>query len=1163
MVRFDVATDMHDEAQRLFDELIELDSAGRALRLGDLAPDPAVVHEVSSLLAAAARSGDFLQLLGSAPARELEPGLVAGRYRTERHLGSGAMGDVYLAWDQQLERSVALKFLRAAATAVDTNAIARFRVEARAAARLDHPHVATVYDTGETNARQLYIAMAYYPGETLRERITRSPLPAGDALRIAAQVASALAAAHAAGIVHRDVKPANVLFDAEGGARLADFGIAKLLDEPDGLTREMAIGTPAYMSPEQSRGAVDHGVDLWALGIMLHEMLTGRRPPAGSTSVARNEALAGTDHGVRSLLDGLLADDRDLRPASAAVVRDALIALGAANAAAVHPRLPEPGRGALPHAISRLIGRERELVAARALLAESRLLTLIGPGGTGKTRLSLELVSSVRDAYPDGVWFVPLGEVADWTLVPWSVAQALGVGDGGSVPPADRAIAALSGRRALLVLDNMEHVLASAPFVARLLAACPSVSVLATSRAPLAVQGEQTFPVPPLATPVLGASDIGTSEAVQLFVNRARAVKQSLVLDDESLAAIAEICRRLDGLPLALELAAARATLLSPRAILTRLEQRVDLLRANSADRPARHGTMRAVIDWSYYLLTEPERALFRRLAVFVGGAALDAVEAVARDLVRDSDVSMPALELVSSLAGKSLVQSEEQPDGEPRFTMLETVREYGLDRLAGDSDDLAARRAHRGYFVALAQRAAEQLRGPSQVQWLNRLEHEYPNLRIAMESALADPHDGLLDAANLAVSLCRLWLIRGPLHEGIAIVGRILSALDDTNAPQVGAALHAQVVTSAAHLAGSRSVFPAARDMFARALTLHRDAGDRAGIASTLANLGWQTWAAGDLAGGEALSREALSMNEELGDALGIALSRNNLAWIAMERGDFEDARRQFEAVITSHEQRGDARAVAFATTWYGSLMERRGELTQAIELHSRALEVGQLVSDHGYRLVLLVRIAVTRHALGEPGDHASLVESSYLPPLRNFGRLWPLGTTLSELGRMLLENGEPVRAHAMLTEALDVRRASGGLGSVVESGIIDAMALLGMNKRDRSAALLGDSLAAAIPYGSRPFLIAGVEATAKLLHAFGDDAGAATLLSAATRAFEESGARRSPRSGTDLAHFTDALRKSLGALQFDDAVATGAALTLDVAAHRALHAVSVFARD
>ncbi|MEO7455318.1 MAG: tetratricopeptide repeat protein, partial [Gemmatimonadaceae bacterium] len=556
------------------------------------------------------------------------------------------------------------------------------------------------------------------------------------------------------------------------------------------------------------------------------------------------------------------------------------------------------------------------------------------------------------------------------------------------------------------------------------------------------------------------------------------------------------------------------------------------------------------------------ERALFRRLAVFAGGASLEATEAVARDLVRDADTSMPALELVSSLASKSLVQSEQQPDGEPRIVMLETVREYGLDRLADSSDAMEARRAHRAHFAAFAHRAAEELRGPSQRVWLDRLEREYPNLRVALDSGLAEPGDGLIDAAQLAVSLSRLWLTRGPLQEGDAVVRRILTALERADGPEVDAVLHARVVTSAAHLAGSRSVFPEARDLFARALALYRQVNDRAGIASTLANLGWQTWAAGDLAQGEALSREALSMNEESGDALGAALSRNNLAWIAMERGDFDDAQQHFEAVIASHERRGDARAVAYGNTWLGSLMERRGDFARAIELHSRALEVSELVSDNGYRLLALVRIAVNRHALGEPGDHAGLVESSYLPPQREFGRLWPLGTTLSELGRMLLDNGEPARAHAMLTEALEVRRASGGLGFVVQSATLDAIALLRLNERDRSAALLRDALTASTAYGSRPLQIAVLQASAQLLHDAGDDAEAATVLAAATRGFDASGARRSSHASAELTELREALTLSLGATRFDEATAAGAALTLEDAAHRSRHAASALTR-
>ena len=1156
-VEFAVSTDVHGEARILFDELFDRDAADRAARLRELGADSAVAREVVSLLAAAARAGDFLQLL---PSGELGPNaaLIAGRYRIGRLLGSGAMGDVYLARDLQLERNVALKFLRASAAAADPTVVTRFRAEARAAARLDHPHVATLYDSGEADDGRLFIVMAYYQGESLRERIARAQLPVGDALRIAAQIASALAAAHSAGIVHRDVKPANVLFDASGAARLADFGIAKLLVDWDVITRDAAVGTPAYMSPEQLRGDVDASADLWALGVMLHEMLTGHRPRAGSNALSWADALASFDASVRAILATLLTEDRARRPSSAASVRDALDALATAHAAAhaatVRPRLPEMGRGALPNTVTRLFGRARELIAARTFLSASRLLTLLGPGGTGKTRLSLEIATAARDAYPDGVWFVPLAETTEAALVPSSVAQVLGVSDNGTVPSIDRVIAALSTRRALLVLDNMEHVLSSAPLIARLLAECPALSVLVTSRAPLGIQGEQIFPVPPLATPSAGAVNIGAFESVQLFVNRARAVKPSFVLDDESLEAIAEICRRLDGLPLALELAAARATLLSPRAILARLTKSTDLLRAESVDRPARHGTMRAVLDWSYNLLDERERVLFCRLAVFVGGAPLSTVEAVARDLVHDSDVSMPVLELVSMLASKSLVQSEEQSDGEPRIVLLETIREYGLERLAEGTDDAIARRAHRTAFVAFAQGAAQHLRGPSQRMWLDRLEREYANLRAAWESALADRNGGLADAASLAVSLYRLWLTRGPLLEGSVVVTRILDAIEHPDAPPLSGLLHARVVASAAHLAGSRSVFPEARELFARALALYRDAGDRAGIASTLANLGWQTWAAGDLAHGETLSREALTLHEELGDPLGVALSRNNLAWIAMERGEFDQAQSHFEAVIASHEQRGDARSVAYANTWLGTLMARRGELARSVELHMRAMQASQLVIDDGYRLLLLVRIAATRHALGEPEDHAALVEHSYLPPQRQFGRLWPLGATLTELGRMLIDNGDAARAHEVLTEALAARRASGGLGSIVESELLDATALLHLNDVPRCAALLRDALSAAMSYGSRPLLIDGLERTAHMLLAVGDGASAAVLSAAAARAFAVSGARRSPRDERALANFGDALLASLESASLDDAVATGAALSLNDAAHRAV---------
>ena len=307
---------------------------------------------------------------------------------------------------------------------------------------------------------------------------------------------------------------------------------------------------------------------------------------------------------------------------------------------------------------------------------------------------------------------MPLTEVVDAAHVPSIIASALGLRDLGGQPALERIIGFVRSRRTLIVLDNFEHVLPAAGTVAELLAASAELQLLVTSREPLALQGEQELAVPPLAIPTRGDADATTSESVTLFVQRALAVRPDLSLDAAALEAITEICRRLDGLPLALELAAARTRLLSPRAILARLENRLELLRSNSSDRPVRHRTMRQVIDWSYVLLGDAERALFNRLAIFVGGISLEAAEAVAPPPPTDSRRPV-VLDLMESLCSKSLLRVEESLNDEPRFVMLETVREFALEQLRAVGDADAALRAHRAYFLSFAERAAAELRGP------------------------------------------------------------------------------------------------------------------------------------------------------------------------------------------------------------------------------------------------------------------------------------------------------------------------------------------------------------------------------------------------------------------------------------------------------------------
>ncbi len=576
------------------------------------------------------------------------------------------MATVWLARDVRLDRRVALKLFaprrdgsseplphdssRPDATREESSR-ARLLAEARAAAQLDHPHVAVIHDVGESDDGTRFIAMAWCSGGSLAERLARGPLPVGDAMRIARQVASALQAAHARGIVHRDVKPANVLFDADGGARLADFGIATFV-ELDATRSGVVRGTAYYLAPEQLRGqAITHAVDLWAFGVMLYEMLAGARPFTAASDAALMYAILSTEptplarlapdvpSAISVLLAGLLAKDPTARPRSAGDVVRAIDAItGTPNVSQQSTAAERTVREAShvsvapPSPLTPLIGRERELALAASLLEHARLLTLTGTGGTGKTRLALELARLLAPRYPDGVHVVPLAGITMSDQVAPTVVQALMPRSAGGAEPEDQLRRHLADSHTLLVLDNFEHVLDAAPFVASLLAFAPRLTIVVTSRAPLHLQGEQELPVPPLSLPAgesLTVASATAAESVRLFVQRARAVHPDFSLTEESVQAVVDICRRLDGLPLAIELAAARVKLLSPPAMLRRLARSFDLLRTEGRDVAPRHRTMRDAIAWSHALLTPDQQRLLGRLSVFAGGFSLDSAAAV------------------------------------------------------------------------------------------------------------------------------------------------------------------------------------------------------------------------------------------------------------------------------------------------------------------------------------------------------------------------------------------------------------------------------------------------------------------------------------------------------------------------------------------------------
>ena len=666
-----------------------------------------------------------------------------------------------------------------------------------------------------------------------------------------------------------------------------------------------------------------------------------------------------------SMLQKLEADERRPSPQMAESLARTLGI--AANQHAAFVEFARSGRRAtvgvsfhspsnLPAPTTPLIGREHDVAAVcqRLMHEDTRLLTLVGPPGIGKTRLALQVATEVRDCFDDGVFFVALAPITDPALVAPTIIQTFGFYESKRLSPLDHLCDHLRDKLMLLVLDNLEQVIAAAPMIARLLAACPFLKILATSRVALRVRAERQYHVPPLGLPDLARlpqpQELVQYPALALFVERAQAVQPDFSLTEANAATVAHLCHRLDGLPLAIELIAARVRLLSPAEILRRLGGRFLLQSDGLRDIDERQRTLKNAIEWSYNLLTSDEQTLFARLAVFAGGWTVDAAESVCGNGA--SGLTTPVLDLLALLVNKSLVNQHEI-NGESRFTMLETIREYALEKLEATGGAEAVRRRHAEHYLAMMVKAGPDLDGSSVL--LDRVEREHDNLRAALQWSLDRGEVEM--AARLSLALLSLWTMHTHhLTEGRQWFRQVLAAARDYPLP---ACVPAKVVYSAGILAYLQSDQAAARPLLEEALTLARESGDRRSVAHALHGLSNVAMDEGQYERVSALLNECLSLARQMGDKWLIAMSLNNLAEVARLQGDFEQAVPMFEEGTQLLTELGSKSFMAILMDGLGTIMQYQGHYDRALAIHTQCLTLAHEMDDRRIIALSLEKLA------------------------------------------------------------------------------------------------------------------------------------------------------------------------------------------------------------
>jgi predicted ATPase len=640
----------------------------------------------------------------------------------------------------------------------------------------------------------------------------------------------------------------------------------------------------------------------------------------------------------------------------------------------------------------------------------------------------LQVAAEAASEFPGGVCFVPLSGVSDLGLIAPTIAQALGIRETtretGNQSPKESLKEYLSGLNEpmLLLLDNFEHLVSAAPVIAQLLANGPRLKLVVTSQAPLHVYGEHEFPVPPLALPDLKSMPslevLSRLPAVALFVERAQAVKREFALTRENAPAVAAICARLDGLPLAIELAAARIKLLSPAAMLARLESRLNLLTGGARDLPTRQQTLRGTVDWSYGLLNAAEQTLFRRLSVFTGGCTLEGAEAVCDT---KGDLGLDILDGMASMVDKSLAQQVEQLDAETRFLMLSTIREYALERLVESNDELAARRAHAAYYLVLAEEGAEDV--VTHPEWLDRFELEHDNFRLALDYLIKTGDSDW--ALRLGAALFPFWETREYLTEGRDAISRLLAMEGTATRPK----LHARMLFAAAVLSGAQGDYGSARQQFEESLEICLHLNDNRGVAVALNALAVNARDRSDLKASSLLFERCLAIWKDVGDSVDIARALSNLANVTKMQGEYTRASSLYDESRIMFRKAGDGAGVAWTLNYLGDVARERADLTSARSFCEQSLTAFRQLRDG-----------------------------------------WGIATALSDLGSLNCDQGNNAEARRLYGESIKLFEELGhkrGIARALESLALSAAA---QSNAEQSLHLAGAAAALRQRLGAPP---------------------------------------------------------------------------------------------